>query len=299
MTFATGQLNRPKDRCRVQTPADVTFYRASVLTTLFGGALPSEVGTLSTFSNPAGTLTGVATCQKITMTSYTSRPVIWTPTAANGDAVILHNGHSGSYTNFRYTEALQTYLDAGFAVCGMVMPGGTDTVGGNSTTHEAQQRPLGEFVGPVAVAVNTLVDAGYDTVHMTGLSGGGWTTHLYAAIDPRIEKSFPIAGSLPLIYPLYLSSGFRDWEQRLPGLSIDYTELYVLAASNGLCKQILHDEDDCCFREAQYRLGWPYGDDVSDITTACGGRFELSIVSKVTHEFDPAIITAQILPEIT
>ena len=38
---------------------------------------------------------------------------------------------------------------------------------------------------------------GYKRVVMVGLSGGGWTTTVAAAIDPRIDLSIPVAGSLP------------------------------------------------------------------------------------------------------
>jgi hypothetical protein len=287
------------EACRVRTSADVTFYRSAIVSAIFSGSLPSEVGTLSTFSNPAGALTGLSTCQKITMTGYTARPVLWSPTSENGKAMILHQGHSGSFTSYRINEALQSYLTAGFTVCGIVMPGGSDTTSGTSTNHINDQDPLSEFMGPIAVATNTLANLGFSQIYMTGLSGGGWSTHVYAALDSRIQKSFPTAGSLPLNYPLFGSSGFRDWEQLLPGLSIDYTELYVLAASNGLCKQILHDQDDCCFRQSQYQLGYPYAADISAIATAVGGRYELAMTSKVNHEFDPTIIAAQIIPEIT
>ena len=33
---------------------------------------------------------------------------------------------------------------------------------------------------------------------MIGISGGGWTTTVYPAIDTRISESFSVAGSLPL-----------------------------------------------------------------------------------------------------
>jgi PhoPQ-activated pathogenicity-related protein len=45
----------------------------------------------------------------------------------------------------------------------------------------------------------------YKHIVMAGLSGGGWTTTIAAAIDPRIQLSIPIAGSIPqapsLLYP--------------------------------------------------------------------------------------------------
>ena len=49
---------------------------------------------------------------------------------------------------------------------------------------------------------------------MIGLSGGGWTTTVYAAIDPRIVKSIPVAGTLPL----YLRGDHynHDLEQYVP-----------------------------------------------------------------------------------
>src|SRR5882724_11589473 len=54
------------------------------------------------------------------------------------------------------------------------------------------------FVEPIAAALNCLLaDGGYRSVYMVGLSGGGWTTTLYAAIDPRVRRSYPVAGSLP------------------------------------------------------------------------------------------------------
>ncbi len=48
------------------------------------------------------------------------------------------------------------------------------------------------------LAVNYAVGAlGYDHIVMLGLSGGGWTTTLAAAVDARIALSMPVAGSVP------------------------------------------------------------------------------------------------------
>ena len=55
------------------------------------------------------------------------------------------------------------------------------------------------WVEPVIVGVNYgLSEFGYGDVNMVGISGGGYTTHMCAAIDARIKLSFPTAGSLPL-----------------------------------------------------------------------------------------------------
>jgi hypothetical protein len=57
----------------------------------------------------------------------------------------------------------------------------------------------------VNYAVNVL---GYKHVVLVGLSGGGWTTTVTAAVDPRIKLSIPIAGSVPkwptTLYPNFV-----------------------------------------------------------------------------------------------
>ena len=89
---------------------------------------------------------------------------------------------------------------------------------------------------------------------MAGLSGGGWTTTLYAAVDPSIRYSFPVAGSIPL----YLRTGgsVGDKEQYLEEFYriAGYPDLYVLGALGPGRKQvqILNRHDDCCFGEKQH-----------------------------------------------
>ena len=53
------------------------------------------------------------------------------------------------------------------------------------------------FVEPVVLAINYAKTLGYKRIVLVGLSGGGWTTTVAAALDPRIDLSIPVAGSLP------------------------------------------------------------------------------------------------------
>eukprot|EP01052_Picozoa_sp_SAG31_P030026 SAG31_NODE_3043_length_4753_cov_3.006016_4_plen_829_part_00 len=53
------------------------------------------------------------------------------------------------------------------------------------------------FLEPCVLTVNWAKAQGYRDIHMAGLSGGGWSTTFAAAIDKRINASFPIAGSTP------------------------------------------------------------------------------------------------------
>ena len=104
----------------------------------------------------------------------------------------------------------------------------------------------------------------YTDVHMTGVDGGGWTTTVYAAIDPTIERSFPVAGSIPLYLrcPSGGAATYHHDAEQFQGNGIyhiaGYQDLYVLGATgtdpNGMPRhetQILDRLDDCCFGQAQ------------------------------------------------
>lgn len=172
-------------------------------------------------------------------------------------------------------------------------------------------------------------------VSMLGLSGGGWTTTLYAALDPRITKSFPVAGSLPLylrnaipvpadelqekegaswvgfLAPLiaYQCPDLGDEEQWISDLySIaGYPDLYVLGGY-GVGReqvQILNRNDNCCFGQAQHGDPDDYDSDlrgyesgVRDALHALGaGAFTLRIdESSTLHQISRDAIHDVILP---
>ena len=54
------------------------------------------------------------------------------------------------------------------------------------------------FLEPIVLTINYATQVlGYKQIVMMGLSGGGWSTTIAAAIDPRIQLSMPTAGSIP------------------------------------------------------------------------------------------------------
>lgn len=53
----------------------------------------------------------------------------------------------------------------------------------------------------------------YAHIYMTGISGGGWMSLWIAALDERIEKSFPIRGWKPRIYKCNPNPTLSDFEQ--------------------------------------------------------------------------------------
>jgi hypothetical protein len=189
------------------------------------------------------------------------------PKRSNGRLIVLQHGHACTFDDAQdprgagMAKAIDTLLGEGYAVLAAYMPHMRPD--DCRTVPHAQMfdlavksgSPLKFFLEPVAISLNALKGR-YKEVNMAGLSGGGWTTTLYAAIDPSIRCSFPIAGSIPL----YLRTGgsVGDKEQFLEEFySIaNYPDLYLLGAYGRGRKQIqiLNRRDDCCFGEAQHKM---------------------------------------------
>jgi hypothetical protein len=118
---------------------------------------------------------------------------------------------------------------------------------------------------------------------MMGLSGGGWTTTVYSALDRRIDASYQVAGS----YPFYLrnqlgGSSTSDFEQVNPEFYqlVDYLELYLLGAAERREVQIYNQFDDCCFDGTYANT---YRDYVSESAALLGGSFDIVIDDTVTE----------------
>jgi hypothetical protein len=191
--------------------------------------------------------------------------------------VILHHGHACTFddssdladTGYGMQRTINALLSDGYSVLAVFMPHSRPDDCGTTAAHDRMFRtsslpsgsPLKFFLEPVVVSVNylkTQSTAGsfptYQDVSMVGLSGGGWTTTVYAAIDPTVKLSIPVAGTIPL----YLRSGWSvgDTEQTLPPFYqlAGYPDLYVLGSSGPGRKQVqvLNRRDDCCSGEAEY-----------------------------------------------
>ncbi len=229
----------------------------------------------------------------------------------NGELVIVHHGHACTLDDdpspldlgYGLWRTIQGLLREGYGVLGVFMPHMRpgDCSGGHEAMFEAKSSgsPIRLFLEPTAISLNYLKDPNlanrdhfprYHAFHMIGLSGGGWTTTIYAAIDPSIRCSFPVAGTIPL----YLRSGgsVGDREQFEPSFYrlAGYPDLYILGAFGPGRKQvqILVRRDDCCFGAAQHdakAAGLPYADAMHEFETRVrqvlknigGGSFRLAI----------------------
>lgn len=195
------------------------------------------------------------------------------PTTRNNKLMICLYGHGDSYNINGLPTAFEYWLTRGYDVITghMTARAENDSPLSHITatqrhdsivTYEGSFNPTSLYLEPWIRAVNHLDSAyNYGNIYMTGISGGGWSTTLLAAIDTRIEKSFDVAGS----YPLYIrddsgqSGSSGDYEQ---GHSITqsssfqrdfysdevgYLDMYVLAGWQREHWQILNLEDNCCF----------------------------------------------------
>jgi len=191
---------------------------------------------------------------------------LFIPEQSNGKLILYHQGHSGDFILGKNT--IQFFLDRNFTVLASTMP----LVGMNNQpiveidglakikliSHDQlgllkanNFNPMRLFLNPIQINL-TFLDKQYDfkRYSMIGLSGGGWTTVIYSAIDERISDSFSVAGSMPF-YLRVDERDIGDYEQTNIDLyqTVNYLELYTLSAFGDGRKhiQIFNKNDPCCF----------------------------------------------------
>jgi hypothetical protein len=220
-------------------------------------------------------------------------------------AIVYHRGHEGGETpNFRANVLGLLERDYAVAIVSMplfppnapaiVLDGGRFGVL-HLNTHDDfafveafdETGPLKLFLQPALAVIDYFADRS-GPLGMIGLSGGGWTTTMVAALDPRVEVSVAVAGSVPFAYRMGVTENRGDWEQRLPRVagSIDYTDLYLLATTDSRTAYVVsHDDDPCCFASAGGSRAWER--ELSEVASKWGGRLEFPHLAASTHDIQP------------
>lgn len=289
-------------------PGGAIDTRQQLIDIIFGGALPARQPDLIEpgVNYPDWQYApNLARIDRLTINlewGLTSVAYHFIPTIANNQLLIYHEGHQATFGDRR--ELIEAALSRGFAVVAFdtIMQGHNnrpDVVYKGRVWHlfdhgqleyltPAQGHPIRYFLDPVIISLNYLDDLGYTHISMAGLSGGAWVTTLVAALDERIENSYPVAGSQPLFLFDGLINRWGDWEPMTADIySIaDYDDLYVMGTTaNRRQLQILMRYDPCCYSG----LGWKrYYDEVRGRSE---GRWDLfNDESIAAHDISAAAI---------
>jgi hypothetical protein len=285
-----------RDNLSIGTVADLDARRTALITKVWGRSTVDTVQGVDSDTTPATIdvqpLPAGVTVRRYTIDMPTSGgiPIPGGPALVQGLAdhfippggstklVVLNPGHACNYTTLPYQDAptVIELLNEGYAVLATYMPRYTplDCASGdhNQLFDPAQgfrpaggANPLIYFLDPVRRSLNYAIsNYGYTQITMAGLSGGGWTTTLYAALDTRITTSVPVAGS----EPFYARPPSDAEQENNPATGNDffnftsagtsvvtgYKDLYLLGSYGAGRRQIqvLNRNDDCCFGQNEY-----------------------------------------------
>lgn len=198
------------------------------------------------------------------------------PSNPNGSRWIVHQGHAHDWSTCNLEYVINTLLGQQYSVITMHMPYCGDNIPRVASdadilpAHNALAakensffNPLSLFLEPVIAVLNHL-----GPCYMTGCSGGGWTATVVAALDSRIIRAFPVAGSMPVYWRDPKDDG--DWEQQhYPFYHIaDHLDLYAMASKELL---IQNQNDPICF------AGNAYQTFVRDIVRAVNSNFDVRV----------------------
>ena len=283
----------------IATAEDAARVRAAAIDVIWGGqGLPTERMpesveegiTDETFADLAN-LARIDRLRIVMDNGVYSIAYHFRPRRGNGRLVLYHHGYAGDIRDAK--RVIGALVGEGYAVIGINYLGyGGNWAGGlfylkrfgwyQMSVHlllDLADRPMMYFIEPVVVAVNyARRRLGHEVVDMVGFSAGGWTAMVAAAVEPRIRRSYPVAGG----YPLYLRSGYEANQSAPPQYympllrAANYLEMFVLGASGAGRRQlqVFNRFDRCCFRNTLARL---YAPAVSEVVSRLGGGFRVVI----------------------
>ena len=292
--------NDVKSLIHIYSENDISKYRNKLINFIWknndfpNSKLPDNVQT--DFVNPLyNDFTNLQRIDKLNIlmeNKVNSISYLFLPESSNNKLIIYHQGHAGDF--YKGKNTIQFFLEHNYTVLAFSMP----LLGMNDqplvdipnigtiklTSHEhlrfldsSEFSSIKYFMEPIAVSLNYLDDFyDFSSYHMVGISGGGWTTTLYSAIDDRISHNYSIAGSVP-IYLRSITQNQGDYEQWLPELfmNVNYLDLYLINSygDNRKFVQVFNKYDSCCFSGDLYKS---YENEIKETLNKLGnGTFEI------------------------
>ncbi|PIW30619.1 MAG: hypothetical protein COW30_01775 [Rhodospirillales bacterium CG15_BIG_FIL_POST_REV_8_21_14_020_66_15] len=198
------------------------------------------------------------------------------PQRPNGRLILYQQGLAATYHDQH--RVIQNWVAAGYTVAAMNMPGYGDNTCYDLDRYCADPPMADRFATdlavtflPPVVAVNyALAQQPFHGIAMIGVSSGAWVTLVSAAIDPRIDASFPVAGVLPLALLRGKEESARSIVEGLTEIT-GVLDLSVMAAdrSGRSQVQVFNRFDRCCFNGPRPSL---YADLLGKTAGRLGGR---------------------------
>jgi hypothetical protein len=243
-----------------------------------------------------------AACREITYanTLFSYKAYVFEPSViGNGKIVYYTEGHFATATEGGQVPLLDSCLARGYVVVYIPMLayfGSTQYLAPISQIHTINPQsyininPLSHFLNAYVSVVNYCEDhyAPTESV-MMGLSGGGWATTVYAAIDTRIDKMISMSGTQPIY--VNWQNGFGDFEQGFAAVtpsSINdiynaagrYLDLYAMCSYQRKYIQIQARYDPCCFGGKYYQT---WADKTQQIVRKVGGIYKHFLTQESCH----------------
>ena len=268
-----------EEHVNISSSEDIDKKRQELINLIWkSNSLPSKQPTVETniVDDRFSSLTNLQKIEKISLQmehGFVSNSYLFLPNNSNGKLIIYHQGHLGGFINGKQT--IQDFLNSGFSVAAFSMPligmnnqpiVNIDNIGpvkflkhNQFVLLESEEfSSLKLFFAPINSTLNYLEsNYSFSEFHLVGISGGGWTSTIYPALDPRISKSFSVAGSLPLSLRNVVDD-VGDYEQFHPKLysTANYFELYIMSSIGDDREfiQIFNKNDPCCFAGDVFKI---------------------------------------------
>ena len=302
----------------IETKEDLSYKKTSLIKYIWKDQMPTKLPTSieeNFIDENFKDVKNLKQLDKITIEmehGVNSIAYFFIPYESNNKLIIYHHGHAGDFILEKNTLAF--FLNNGYSIVGFNMPlkgmnnqpvietsdfGPVKFISHNQflLLESSKFSPIKYFVEPIVLSLNYIDENyDYDNYYMVGISGGGWTTVLYSAIDERISQSYSVAGS----YPLYLrheAKNLGDYEQNNPNIYriANYLELYIMSSFGDDRKlvQLFIYNDPCCFQAELYEK-FPYGNAIQEKLDVLdgGGKFSVLLDNSTNkHEISNYVLS--------
>ena len=285
----------------IETREDINYRKTSLIKYIWKDQMPTKLPTSieeNFIDENFNDVKNLKQLDKITIEmehGVNSIAYFFIPHESNNKLIIYHHGHAGDFVLEKNTVTF--FLNNGYSILAFNMPlkgmnnqpviETSDFGPVKFISHKqfpllesSKFSPIKYFVEPIALSLNFIdQNYDYDDYYMVGISGGGWTTVLYSAIDQRVSQSYSIAGSYPL-HLRYEAKNLGDYEQNNPNIYriSNYLELYTMSSFGNDRKlvQLFIYNDPCRFQAELYEK-FPYGNAIQDRLEILGDEGKFSV----------------------